>query len=108
MPALQGNLFSGGPADRERAATLLEGERFRLEHIASHGHASPADFWYDQDQDEWVALLQGEAELVFSDAPRVYMRRGDILLIEAGCRHRVARVSKDAVWLALHHPGADS
>jgi cupin 2 domain-containing protein len=30
------------------------------------------------------------------------LKPGDHLLIPAHCRHRVASVSGDAVWLALH------
>jgi hypothetical protein len=30
----------------------------RIERIISHGHASPADFWYDQPQHEWVIVLR--------------------------------------------------
>ena len=36
---------------QDRAArTLLDASSVRIERIISHGHASPTDFWYDQDR----------------------------------------------------------
>jgi cupin 2 domain-containing protein len=78
--------------DSERFETLLERAGFVLERILSAGHASPPGFWYDQDRDEWVALLSGEAELLFEEGlERVQLRPGDHLLIPAHKRHRVDR-----------------
>jgi cupin 2 domain-containing protein len=99
------NLFAdhAPQGDWERFEPLLESKAFRLERILSAGRASPPGFWYDQDQDEWVALLSGEAELVFEEkSERVLLRPGDFLLIPARERHRVERTSLDAIWLALH------
>ena len=87
----------------EHLEALLVRRGFTLERILSSGHASPPGFWYDQDRDEWVALLAGDAELLFEEgAERVLLRAGDHLLIPAHKRHRVERTSSDAVWLALH------
>lgn len=33
-------------------------QTFRMERIVSQGHASPEGFWYDQDQNEWVMVLE--------------------------------------------------
>ena len=55
----------------------------RIERIVSQGHASPEGFWYDQDEPEWVALLQGAAELEFEDGRRHSMGAGDWLAIPA-------------------------
>ncbi len=99
------NLFThlAAQEDRERFDTLLERKNFALERIRSAGHASPPGFWYDQERDEWVALLSGEAELRFEEgSERVLLRPGDCLLIPAHKRHRVEKTSADAVWLALH------
>jgi cupin 2 domain-containing protein len=41
----------------ELVQVLAASPGVRIERIVSHGHASPPDFWYDQSQHEWVALL---------------------------------------------------
>ncbi|HUP79200.1 MAG TPA: hypothetical protein VM260_11660 [Pirellula sp.] len=59
------NLFADLPLDlsREVIETLALGRNVRIERIISQGHSSPQGFWYDQDQAEWVAVLEGEAVL---------------------------------------------
>jgi cupin 2 domain-containing protein len=88
----------------ERVDLLLRGRNLRVERIVSTGHASPADFWYDQAQAEWVVLLQGSASLQLAgeSQPR-RLEAGDSLLIPAGCRHRVEWTSDvmPTVWLAI-------
>ena len=37
---------------------LAEGRSGRIEPIVSTGHASPPDFWYDQEEHEWIAVLR--------------------------------------------------
>ena len=38
-----------------------------VERIISHGHATPEGEWYDQERDEWVVVLEGEARLQYAD-----------------------------------------
>ncbi len=45
--------------------TLFHAKNIRVERIISTGQTTPEDQWYDQDTDEWVVLLQGEARLSF-------------------------------------------
>lgn len=47
-------------------------------------------------------LATGSAVLEIENADALELQAGDHLLIPARVRHRVARVSRDAVWLALH------
>ncbi|WP_324615364.1 cupin domain-containing protein [Methylomonas albis] len=76
----------------------------RIERIVSKGHSSAKDEWYDQNQDEWVMLLQGEARLTFALSAPVDLKPGDYLLIPAHCRHRVDWTHPDieSIWLAIH------
>ncbi|AUH51542.1 phosphoribosylaminoimidazole carboxylase [Chromobacterium sp. ATCC 53434] len=103
------NLFDGIPADlpQEWLQTLFSGDRgFRVERIVSRGHASPEGFWYQQDEEEWVLLLSGSAELEYQSPPRrVALKPGDAIAIPAGCRHRVSRTApdQDSVWLAIFY-----
>lgn len=85
----------------EHFQTLLIRPGIRLERIVSDGQASPPGFWYQQDEDEWVLLLAGEAMLEYGYGIKSALVAGDSLLIPAGCRHRVARTAPRTVWLAL-------
>jgi cupin 2 domain-containing protein len=96
------NLFHNSSFSKEETISeFLSGGQFRLEHIVSRGQASPNDSWYDQDQDEWVVLISGQATLVFNDGV-LDLVAGDSLVIPAHQNHRVSSTSADAVWLALH------
>jgi cupin 2 domain-containing protein len=102
------NLFANVPAQAtaEDVATLVESPFVRVERIVSHGHASPAGFWYDQPRDEWVLLLKGRARLEFEGADRpTEMQAGEYLRIPAHVRHRVEWTTPDepTVWLAIHY-----
>ena len=100
------NLLSPVPAHLpdELTEILLVATNVRVERIVSHGHVSPTDFWYDQDQQEWVLLVQGAARLRFEDK-LVEMRAGDFLSIAAHQKHRVDWTTPDAptIWLAIHY-----
>jgi cupin 2 domain-containing protein len=84
---------------------LHEADGVRVERIVSRGHVSPAGFWYDQTQDEWVVLLAGAAELSFADGRRVRLAPGDHVHLPAHERHRVEWTdpAQETVWLAVHH-----
>ena len=101
-----GNLFSVPEAlpGGEVFEDLLAGPSVRIERILSSGQATPPGAWLDQDDDEWVALLQGEATLEYEDASRVSLGAGDWVFIPAHTRHRVASTSSDPVclWLTVH------
>ena len=107
-----GNVFadlpkvSVGTQVGEQFVQLLQRPGLRIERIVSTGQASPAGFWYDQDEDEWILLLAGEAGLRFADesTPR-HLRAGDFLDIAAHRRHRVEWTASGQVtiWLAVHH-----
>lgn len=103
------NLFDTRKVDTssEHFEQLLTGSRFRLERIVSTGHATPDDQWYDQSNMEWVALLQGEAELRFrlnKGDQLMALKAGDYLQIPPHLKHCVTFTSShpQAVWLALH------
>lgn len=101
------NLFADLPEllPAELVQTLLAAADVRIERIVSHGHASPAGFWYDQDQHEWVIVLQGAARLAFEGQGSVDMKLGDFINIPAHQRHRVAWTTPDepTIWLAVHY-----
>lgn len=102
------NLFEAIPGELpdELMETLLESGDVRIERIVSRGHASPAGFWYEQPQHEWVVVLRGTGRLRFEDQDEaVEMKPGDFVHIPARARHRVEWTTPDepTVWLAVHH-----
>lgn len=103
------NLFQDLPAVErgERFEDLLRCGNVRIERILSS--AAPVSGLYDQVQDEWVCLLQGEAEL-WIDGETLTLRPGDSCFIPSHCPHRVLRTSEDpiCVWLAVHIEPAPS
>lgn len=100
------NLLSSLPASfsDELTETLIQAKHVRIERIVSHGHASPPNFWYDQEQNEWVMLIQGAARLRFEDEV-IEMKRGDSVDIPAHKRHRVDWTTPDepTIWLAVFY-----
>ena len=89
----------------EAFETLLHSPAVRIERIVSHGPASPADFWYDQNEAEWVLLVQGSARLAFADGSETALEAGDYVHIPAHCRHRVVQTDPNmpTVWLAVFY-----
>ena len=89
----------------EFSENLISTENMRLARIVSMGHASPEGFWYDQPDQEWVAVLKGEAQLRFDgQAESIMMRPGDHIIIPAHRKHRVewTTAEEPTIWLALH------
>jgi cupin 2 domain-containing protein len=98
------NIFANLPAGSsgEDFLTLFENPNVKITRIVSHAHSSPADFWYDQADDEWVIVLRGSAMVEFASGELVEMTDGDCLTIERHVKHRVARTSEETIWLAVH------
>lgn len=88
----------------ELCEPILEANNILIERIVSRGQITPPGEWYDQEKDEWVILLQGEAELSYTDGHRLKLKAGDYLLIPAHQQHRVEYTSSDpiCIWLAVH------
>ena len=102
------NIFSEIPGSLpdELVEIITKNYNVRIERIVSRGHTSPDDFWYDQDQSEFVLLVSGGAELRFEDRDEpVRMKKGDYVMIPAHKKHRVEWTSpdEDTVWLAVFY-----
>jgi cupin 2 domain-containing protein len=98
------NIFSGieiAPGE-EAFHTLFERGPVTIERIVSEAHHTPADFWYDQPETEWVIVLRGEATLEFEGGNFLELKAGDHLTIPPHRKHRVDRTSPQTVWLAVH------
>jgi len=102
MSNLCGDLPASLP--EELVEVLVESPHVRIERIVSTGHASPAGYWYDQEQSEWVVVLRGEARLLFEgDGEPMHLVPGDHVLIPAHRKHRVEWTTPEepTVWLAV-------
>jgi cupin 2 domain-containing protein len=77
----------------------------KIERIVSYGDVTTESQWYDQESDEWVILLKGEAVLSFEDEDDVRLKAGDYINIPAHKKHRVSWTmpEKESVWLAVHY-----
>ena len=66
--------------EEEQFDLLFKSPNCRIDRIVSSGHSSPKGFWYDQENDEFILLIQGEATLEFEDR-KVTLKKGDYLHI---------------------------
>lgn len=100
------NLFhsiSREPAEGEEIfETLHQSDKVTIERILSKRASSPPGSWFDQETDEWVVLLKGEAVLQFESGNNRTLKTGDYLFIPKHLKHRVESTSADALWLAVH------
>ncbi len=106
MIAPTGNIFNLPPnlSSAEIFEPLIHNDSVSIERIISTGQITPVDRWYDGAQDEWVILLQGEAELTYVDGSRCQLKAGDYVFIPAHHQHRVTYTSSDppCIWLAIY------
>lgn len=90
----------------EVSDTIHAAPGLRIERIVSFGQSSPPGFWYDEEEAEWVLLLQGAARLRFADESldRV-LAPGDWVHIAAHRQHRIEWTdpATPTVWLAMFH-----
>lgn len=111
-PPARGNLWRDlpTPGSAEEIRILASRPGARIERIVSRAHASPPDFWYDQDEDEFVLLVSGSATLTLfgpgDETQTMHLAPGDWLHLPAHCRHRVDATDPDepTLWLAIFHP----
>jgi cupin 2 domain-containing protein len=101
------NLFSEIPEStvNEIIEPLLKTDHCKLERIVSQGQKTPPGEWFDQEMNEWVILLSGNARLLFEgETDACTMLPGDYIYIPAHRRHRVEWTDpkQKTVWLALH------
>lgn len=104
------NIFEIKPEispENELVELLLEAQdvkSFRMERIVSKGHTSKDDFWYNQEEDEWVLLVQGNAILKMeNEMSTISLKKGDYYFIPKFQKHRVEYTSSipECIWLAI-------
>ena len=100
------NIFDEIPVDKseEKFFEIFKNEKIKIEKIVSNGQISPENFWYEQEQNEFVLVLEGYAILEFENR-EVELKKGDCLNIKAMEKHRVKFTSLDepTVWFAVFY-----
>jgi cupin 2 domain-containing protein len=108
MTTIVDNIFANLPAhlSNELFEILLENKNIKIERIISKGHCSPDDFWYDQEQNEWVMVLQGKASLLFENEEKpVLLSQVDYLNVPEHKKHRINRTdpNQKTIWLTVYY-----
>ena len=100
------NLLTGVPTSipDEIFETIISKSNIKIERIISKGHKSEPNFWYDQDQSEWILILKGEARLQFEDKS-IYLTSGDYLNIAPHQKHRIdwTTPEEETIWVAVFY-----
>lgn len=103
----QGNIYQHLPPAtyQEQFEDIHKSKGIRIERIVSIGQATPEGEWYDQDWDEWVMLLKGQAGiLIYGEEKIRVLSPGDYIFLPARLKHRVewTSLNEPCIWLALH------
>jgi len=96
---------SPGKSDaQEIIEVIADMDDARIERITTLKPYTGPGEWYDQQKDEWVILLSGNAEIEIKGQGTIELFSGDYIFLPAHCHHRVTRTSTDppSVWLAIH------
>lgn len=114
------NIFENiSPNNSEESIEILyKNMNSRIERIISSGQTTPENIWYDQIEEEWIVLLQGEAVLLIKKMDNdpdwekdtktnsnmykeIKLKKGDTFLIKAHQKHRVIYTSQNppCIWL---------
>ncbi|MDP6958350.1 MAG: cupin domain-containing protein [Planctomycetota bacterium] len=99
------NLFDQIPTTipEEVFETLVKTPGLHIKRILSQGQTTD---WYNQEEHEWVMIVQGEAHLRIEGEEKPHkLSRGDYLEIPSRTRHRVewTHPEETTIWLAIHH-----
>jgi cupin 2 domain-containing protein len=101
------NIFHLLPAESsedEFFEVLLKNENVKIERIISRGQVTALDIWLEEEQNEWVCLIQGCSKIEFQNIGTMNLNSGDYMLIPAKTKHRILYTSAapPCVWLAVY------
>ena len=100
------NIFAEIPdeLDNELMEVLQQSDNIKIQRIVSKGQISPETGWYDQQQNEWVIVIKGEAVITFEQT-EVAMQAGSYINIPAHTKHKVSWTHPDleTVWLVVYY-----
>lgn len=97
------NIFDVKNIDKtkEIVEMLKENENVRIEKIISTGQTTD---WMEQEQEEFVMLIQGEAIIEYKNKKQE-LRAGDTVIIKKNEKHRVVYTSENpcCIWICVFY-----
>ena len=100
------NIFEQIIVDKseEKFFEIFKNEKIKIEKIVSNGQTSPENFWYEQEENEFVLLLEGFAIVEFEDF-EMELKKGDCLNIKAMQKHRVkfTSLNEPTIWFVVFY-----
>ena len=102
------NIFNDIPSNlsKEILDEIISTDKIRIERIISKGQTSPENFWYDQEENEWVIVIKGKAKLKIIDEDElIELNEGDYINIPSHKKHRVEWTDPEieTIWLAVFY-----
>ncbi len=102
------NIFNDIPSNlsKEILDEIILTDKIRIERIISKGQTSPENFWYDQEENEWVIVIKGKAKLKIIDEDElIELNEGDYINIPSHKKHRVEWTDpeNETIWLAVFY-----
>lgn len=101
------NIFESIPdhLDEEIYEVLVQSDHVTIERIISKGQRSPESGWYDQERNEWVIVLKGEAVISFDNGKEINLKVGSHINITAHKKHKVlwTNPKTETIWLAIYY-----
>ena len=90
--------------NEEKFFEIFKNETIKIEKIVSNGQTSPKNFWYEQEENEFILVLEGFAILEFEDK-EIELKKGDCLNIKAMQKHRVkfTSLTESTIWFAVFY-----
>ena len=97
------NFFDNIPtsSDKEIFQTIVENNIVKIERIISYGQTTEKENWYNQTEDEFVLVLEGEAKIQYDDQSIYHLKKGESLYINAHQKHQVIYTANPTIWLAV-------
>jgi cupin 2 domain-containing protein len=99
------NIFADIPEkfSEELVQKLASTSNFWIERAVSPKSDIPSKI-YDQDEEEFLMIIEGYAELELVDKKEIVkMKSGDYMIIPPHLKHKVIKTKKNTIWLAAFY-----
>lgn len=87
------------PLENEIFEILHKQKDIEITHIVSSSKIPNKE--YDQEEDEFVLLLEGEARLSIEGKEKL-LKKGDYIFLPAHTKHKILHVKNNTHWLAIY------